>query len=81
MLYLTSQRTKLSDFLCVGVLEIIKDQCKNKGAKKASGWRNNQINVPFPLESTHPGYRCMTCALVLSFCTQGDLSKSEHMLG
>ena len=39
-----------------------------------------QINVPFPLESTHLGYRCTTC-LVLSFCTQGDLSKSEHMLG
>ena len=36
--------------------------------------------MPSPLESTHLGYRCTTC-LVLSFCTQGDLSKSEHMLG
>jgi hypothetical protein len=39
-----------------------------------------QINVPFPLESTHLGYRCTTCAFSPVICTQGDLSRSEHML-
>ena len=39
-----------------------------------------QINVSFPLESTHLGYKCTTCAFILSFCTQGDLSEFEHML-
>jgi hypothetical protein len=37
MLYLTSQRTKLSDVWCFGVLKINKDHCKNNGAKRASG--------------------------------------------
>ena len=63
MLYLTRQSIKLSDFLCVGVLIINKDHCKNNGAKRASGWQDMQTNVPFPLESTHLGYRCTTCAL------------------
>jgi len=58
-----------------------KDHCKNNEATILSGWRDMQINVPFPLESTHLGYRYTTYAFCLSFCTQGDLSKSEHMLG
>ena len=62
MLYLTSQRTKLSYVWCFEVLIINKDHCKNKGAKRLSGLRDMQINVPFPLESTHLGYRCTTCA-------------------
>jgi len=32
------------------------------GQKVLSGWQDTQINVPFPLESTHLGYRCTTCA-------------------
>jgi len=63
MLYLTSQRTKLSGVWCFEVFIINNDQCKKNGAKRLSGWRDMQINVPFPLESTHLGYRCTTCAL------------------
>ena len=59
MLYLTSQHTKLSDFLC---FEVLIDHCKNNRAKRASGWRDMQIKVPFTLESTHLGYMCTTCA-------------------
>jgi hypothetical protein len=62
MLYLTSQRTKLSDFW-FEIHIINKDHCKKNGAKRAKFWRDMQINVPFPLEITHPGYRCTTCAL------------------
>jgi hypothetical protein len=51
MLYLTSQSIKLSGFLCAGVLEINKYHCKNNGAKRASGWRDMQIKVPFPLKA------------------------------
>jgi len=61
-LYLTSQRTKPSDFWCFGILKVNKDHCKRNGAISLSGWRDMQINVPFPLESTHQGYRCTTCA-------------------
>jgi len=52
-------------FVCwsrVGVLIMNNDHCKNIGAKRASGWRGMQIIVPFPLESTHLGYRFTTCA-------------------
>ena len=59
MLYLTSQRTKLSDVWCFEVLIINQDE---KWGKKISGWRDMQINMPFPLECTHLGYRCTTCA-------------------
>jgi len=62
MLYLTSQRTKLSDVWCFGVLTVNTDHCKNNGAKILSGWRDMQINVSFPLESTHIGYMCTTFA-------------------
>ena len=58
---MTTQRTKLSDVWCFGVLIINKDHCKRNGAK--SGWQDMQINAPLPLESTHLGYRCTTCAL------------------
>ena len=80
MLYRTSQCTKLSDVWCFEVSTITEDHCKRNGAKRR-GWRDMQINVPFPLESTHLGYSARRVLLVLSFCTQGDLSKSEHMLG
>ena len=53
---------------------------KNNGAKRASDRRDLQINVPFPLESTQ-GTNARRVLLILSFCTQGDLFKSEHMLG
>jgi hypothetical protein len=36
-------------FLVFIVLVINKDHCKNNGAKRASGWRDKQIIVPFPL--------------------------------
>jgi hypothetical protein len=62
MLYLTSQRTKPGDFWCFEVLKINKDHCKRNGAKILSGSRDMQIIVSFPLESTHLGYRCTTCA-------------------
>jgi len=62
MLYLTSQRTKMSDGWCFGVLIINKDNCKRNGAKRLIGWRDLQINVPFPLKSTHIGYKCTTYA-------------------
>jgi len=64
MLYLTSQRTKPGDLKCFEVFIINKDHRKNNGAKRSSDWRDMQINVPFPLESTHPGYRCTTCAFI-----------------
>jgi hypothetical protein len=81
--YMTSQSNNLGVFLCFGVLIINEDHCKSNGAKRASGWQDMQINVSFPLESTHIGYRVQVhdVCLVLSFCTQGDLSKSEHVLG
>jgi hypothetical protein len=43
--------------------------------------QNMQINVSFPLKTPiqDTGARCVL--LVLSFCTQGNLSNSEHMLG
>ena len=41
---------------------IKKKNCKRNGAKRLSSWRDMQINVPFPLESTHLGYRCTRCA-------------------
>ena len=47
---------------CFEALSINKDHCKKDGAKILSGWQDMQINVPFPLESTHLGYRCTTCA-------------------
>ena len=83
MLYLTSQSTKLSDFLCFGfeVLIIYKDHYKKNGAKRLSSWRDMQNNVSFPLESTHLGYRCTTCAFNPVILYAGRLSKSEHMLG
>ena len=62
MLYLTSQRTKLSDAWCFGVIIINKNHCKNNGAKRASGWRDMQMYAPFPMESTYLGYRYTTCA-------------------
>ena len=62
MLYLTSQRIRLSDFWCFEVLKINKDHCKRNEAKRQSGWRDMQINVSFLLVSTHLGYRCTTCA-------------------
>jgi len=62
MLYLTSQSIKLSNYLCFGVLIMNKDHCKDNGAKKASGWRDMQINAPFPMESTDIGLRYKTCA-------------------
>jgi hypothetical protein len=31
------------------MITMIKDHCKNNEAKRASGWRDVQINVPFPL--------------------------------
>jgi hypothetical protein len=34
MLYLTSQRIKLSDFWCFGILRVNKDHCKRNGAKR-----------------------------------------------
>ena len=61
MLYLTSQRTKLSNNWWLEVLIINKDHCKRNGAKRLSGWHDMQIYVPFPLESTHLGYKCTTC--------------------
>jgi len=73
LLYLTSQRTKLSDFLCFEVLIINKDHCKNNGAKRVSGWRDMQIKVPFPLESTHLGYRCRSCAFSPAILYAGRL--------
>ena len=81
MLYLTSQRTKLSDVWCFEVLIINKDHCKRNGAKILSGSRDMQIIVSFPLESTHLGYRYTTCAFSPVILSQGNLSKSEHMLG
>jgi hypothetical protein len=51
------------------------------GICKKNVWRDMQINAPFPLESTHQGTSAPRVLLVLSFCTQGDLSESEHMLG
>jgi hypothetical protein len=55
MLFLTSQRTKLSDVWCFGVLIMYKDNCNNNGAIRASGWRDMQIHAPFPMESTYLG--------------------------
>jgi hypothetical protein len=54
MLYLTSQRTKLSDVWCFEILELNKDYCKNNGAKRASGWRDMQIYAPWraPIKGT-----------------------------
>ena len=52
MLYLTRQPTKLSVFLCLKVFIVNKDHCKKNGAKRATGWRDMQIIVLFPLEST-----------------------------
>jgi hypothetical protein len=49
MLYLTSQRTKLSEIWCFGVLKVYKDNCKRNRAKRPSGWRDMQIIVSFPL--------------------------------
>ena len=49
-------------FIVFEVLIINKDHCKRIGAKILSGWWDLQINVSFPLESTHLGYRCTTCA-------------------
>jgi len=40
-----------------------------------------QIIVPFPLKAPILGTGARRVLLVLSFCMQGDLSKSEHMLG
>jgi len=31
--------------------------------QKESGWQDMQISVPFPLKSTHLGYRCTMCAV------------------
>ena len=62
MLYLTSQRTKLSVLWCFGVLIVNKDHCINIGAKTSSGRRDMQINAPFPMQSTHEGKRCTLCA-------------------
>jgi hypothetical protein len=49
-------------FLVFEVLTIKKKSLQRIGAKRLGGWRDMQINVPFPLESTHLGYRCTTCA-------------------
>jgi len=58
MLYLTSQRTKLSDFLVFWNLKINKYHCKRNGAEILSGWRDMlQVKVPFHLESFHLGYK------------------------
>jgi hypothetical protein len=62
MLYLTSQRTKLSDAWCFEIPELNKDHCKNNGAKRANGWRDMQIYASFPMVSTYIGYRYTTCA-------------------
>jgi hypothetical protein len=63
MLYLTSQRTKLINFWCFEILIINRNHCKNNGAKRLSGWRDMQIIVPFPMQSTHLGYKCTLCAI------------------
>jgi len=73
MLYLTSQRTKLSDVWCFEVLITNKDHRKRNGAKRLSGWRDMQIHVPFPLESTHLGYRSTTCTFSLVILYAGRL--------
>jgi len=62
MLYLTSQRTKLSDVWYFGVVMINEDHCKNNGAKITSDWQYMQIYAPFPMESTCSGYRYTMCA-------------------
>ena len=46
MLYLTSQRTKLSGVWCFGILIINKNHCKNNRAKRASGWYANSCTIP-----------------------------------
>jgi hypothetical protein len=57
------------------------------GAKRRSGWRDMQFKVPFPLESTHLGYRCTMCAFspvrratCLSLSTCSGRLWSQHQL-
>ena len=74
MLYLTSQRTKLSRVWLFGVLIITKDHRKNNGAKRASGWRNMQIHALFPTEGTYLGHRYTTCAFKSCHSCAGRLN-------
>ena len=65
---------------CFGVLIINKDHCKNNGAKRASGWRDMQKMHHFPWRAPILGTGTRCVHIALSFLTQGDLTKSEHML-
>ena len=78
MLYLTSQH-KLSDVWCFEVL-IIKIIAREMG-------QTNQVVGEICKLMCHSPWKApiytgeQSVHLVLSFCTQGDSSKSEHMLG
>ena len=43
VLYLTSQRTKLGDLLCFGILDLNNGHCKRNGTNRLSGWRDIQL--------------------------------------
>ena len=66
-------------FYVLESLQYIKIIAREMG-QKYCGWRDMQINVPFPLGSTHLGYRCTTCAFSPVIMYAGWLVKSEHML-
>ena len=48
MLYLTSQRTKLSDVWCFEIREVNKDHCKNNGAKRSKWLARNALICTIP---------------------------------
>jgi hypothetical protein len=60
-------------FFCIEAFIINTNHCKRNGAKRLSGWRDMQINEPFPLESTHLGYKCTTCAFSPAILYAGRL--------
>jgi hypothetical protein len=62
MLCLTSQSTTLVNLNVLKSLRQIKAIAKTI-KQRPSGWRDMQLNASFPVQSTHLGYRCTTCAI------------------